>query len=591
LKEGLDQEFKTLAYEIQRLNKEILDTQNVWEDLQKKQETYKPYLKVGISETKGVFEDLEVKFSSLLSSLKNPEISELNQDLVNYDRQFKKKKAYLKDQLKTYAMQGQEETWKHLKDSETILLQLDRDLVPLQQKQKTLTQELYNVQKKISVRKNDCDHVLQAIAQIRPNAKPKTRQETRLCDLHPELEATQKELQNYKQKEKDLRYKADRLHQLQRDAKHLLNQNTMEPLESLAFENLADQSINALQERFNELESSLSHLQKIQKKQIHEMRRNLDEIGETTQKNRDQDLSNVVIALKASLENPNPIEFQTSLEARTMLLHTSLEASKSDIKHVDEMERQIVFRLGEFLFEIENQMGKIDARTTIPLRNHSRKMLDIKLSEWNEALYLEKVRAYVHDLIAEIKRFSQQEDAIERVLNKSFQLSAFYNAIIGLRTPKIYIFKIEEFQEIRIPWERAGKTSGAESFLAAFTIVSALLSYQRYDELDLLSRKDRHSVLIMDNPFAKVHSSHIIEPLWEMCKAQNIQLIAFSAVENAAILEAFNVIYALRLVPRIDMKNHLLVTPIKNNEDRELESRSFHLKVESDDESDEEEEK
>lgn len=589
LKEGLDEEFKTLNYEIQRLNKEILDTQNIWEGLQKKQESYKPYLKVGISEIKGAFEDLEVKFLSLLSSLKNPEISELNQDLANYDGQFKKKKAHLKELLKTYGMQGQEETWKHLKDSEMILLQLERDLVPLQQKQKTLIQEIYTVQKKISVRKNDCDHVLQAIAQIRPNAKPKTRQETRLGDLHPELEATQKELQNSQQKEKALRYKADRLHQLQRDAKYLLDQNTMESLESLAFENLADQSLDALQERFNELESSLSHLQKIQKKQIHEIRRSLDEIGETTQKNRDQDLSNVVIALKASLENP--IEFQTSLEARTTLLHTSLEASKSDIKHVDEMERQIVFRLGEFIFEIENQMEKIDARTTISLRGHSRKMLDIKLPEWNEALYLEKVRAYVHDLIAEIKRFSQQEDAIERVLNKSFQLSSFYNVIIGLRTPKIYIFKIEEFQETRIPWESAGKTSGAESFLAAFTIVSTLLSYQRYDELDLLSRKDRHSVLIMDNPFAKVHSSHIIEPLWEMCKAQNIQLIAFSAVENAAILEAFNVIYALRLVPRIDMKNHLLVTQIKNNEDRELESRSFHLKVESEDESDEEEEK
>ncbi len=584
LRDGLDQEFKRLTSEIQRLTQETLDTQNMLEELQKKQEAYKPYLKVGISETKGTFEELEVKFLSLLSSLKTPEISELRQNFIYYDEQFKKKEAHLKDLLSLYAMQGQDETWKHLKGNEAVLLQLERDIDSLEKKQDTLQQENFYLEKKISIGQNDCQHLLQAIGKIQPNAKPKRRQETRIGDLHFELEATQNDLHDSKKEEIIFRKKVDRLHQLQRDAKYLLDQNTMEPFDTIALEHLVDQSLGELQEKFNTLESSLSHLQKIQKKYTDEIRGNLDKIGEIAKKNRDQDLSNVVIVLKASLENP--IEFQISLENRITLFQTMLEASKSDVKHIDEMENQLIQRLGgEYLRNIDSEMREIDKRTTIPLRGRSRKMLTIDLPKWNETLYLGKVRSYVQNLIAEIKRFSQQEDAIERILNKSFHLSSFYNAIIGLRTPKIHILKIEEFQETSIPWENAGKTSGAESFLAAFTIISALLSYQRYDKFDLLSRRDRHSVLIMDNPFAKVHSSHIIEPLWEMCKAQNIQFIAFSAVENAAILEAFNVIYALRLVPRIDMKNHLLVTPIKNSEDHELESRSFHLKVELSDES------
>lgn len=82
--------------------------------------------------------------------------------------------------------------------------------------------------------------------------------------------------------------------------------------------------------------------------------------------------------------------------------------------------------------------------------------------------------------------------------------------------------------------------------------------------------------MLMDNPFAKAHSDHIIDALRQMCDAQQIQLVAFSAVENAAILNAFNTIYALRMIHKNDGNSYLHVDTQKEIP-RSLEPVELHV--------------
>jgi len=57
------------------------------------------------------------------------------------------------------------------------------------------------------------------------------------------------------------------------------------------------------------------------------------------------------------------------------------------------------------------------------------------------------------------------------------------------------------------------------------------------------------TVLLLDNPFGKAFSRHVLDPIFEIANKLNFQLIAFAAPEiiKAEISERFPVFWALKI--------------------------------------------
>ena len=177
----------------------------------------------------------------------------------------------------------------------------------------------------------------------------------------------------------------------------------------------------------------------------------------------------------------------------------------------------------DYIRDVQINLGKIDANSTITVRERPLKMLKIQLPEWDENVGVYHLRLI--DFIDEITQkgvalFEQNENAQE-FFGTQVTTKNLYDTVVGIGNVQIKLYKIEEQREYPITWAEVARNSGGEGFLSAFVILSSLLYYMRKDDTDFFADRNEGKVLVMDNPFAQTNASHLLKPLMDMAKKAN----------------------------------------------------------------------
>lgn len=239
-------------------------------------------------------------------------------------------------------------------------------------------------------------------------------------------------------------------------------------------------------------------------------------------------------------------QFDTTIQSYDNLM----EKLEVDISVVEKEKEKIVELMEDYIREVHFNLGKIDANSTITVRERPLKMLKIQLPEWEENVNLYHIRLL--DLIDEITQrgialFEQNENAQE-YFGTQITTKNLYDTVIGIGNVQIKLYKIEEQREYPITWAEVARNSGGEGFLSAFVILSSLLYYMRKDDTDFFADRNEGKVLVMDNPFAQTNASHLLKPLMDMAKKANTQLICLSGLGGESIYNRFDNIYVLNLI-------------------------------------------
>ena len=238
-------------------------------------------------------------------------------------------------------------------------------------------------------------------------------------------------------------------------------------------------------------------------------------------------------------------------------IHTTVQAYDSqlaklaiDIAIVDEEKIRIEGLLEDYVKDVHENMAKIDNNSTITIRERPVKMLKIQLPSWeeNEGLYRQRLDDFMNELTLKcIEIYERNENSLDyygsRITTKNL-----YDTVVGIGNVQIKLYKIEEQREYTITWSEVAKNSGGEGFLSAFVVLSSLLHYMRRDETDIFADRNEGKILVMDNPFAQTSSAHLLNPLMEIARKTNTQLICLSALGEDSIYSCFDNIYVLNLV-------------------------------------------
>ena len=93
--------------------------------------------------------------------------------------------------------------------------------------------------------------------------------------------------------------------------------------------------------------------------------------------------------------------------------------------------------------------------------------------------------------------------------------------------------------------------------------------------------KESSKVLIMDNPFGKISSEHLLKPVMEIAKKYNTQLLCFTAQKGDNIYNEFENIYHLNLELIRASKTRLLTAErvVTANIERDVYMQSVQLKL------------
>lgn len=245
------------------------------------------------------------------------------------------------------------------------------------------------------------------------------------------------------------------------------------------------------------------------------------------------------------------------------------EKIMADISIVEEEKDHIVMLIQDYIENVHKQIKLIDRNSSIILHKRRVPMLKIGLPVWeeNENIYHIRIMDMLDHITEEGISILSKKETLHEFLGKRLTIKELYDSVIGIHNISIQLYKIEKYSSIPITWREVAKNSGGEGFVSAFVILSSLLYYMHRDENDIFGDNNEGKVLIMDNPFAKTQSAHLLDPLMEIARKNNIQLICLSAINTPAIFDIFDNIYELKLEDsRINGKKYLLEKHTKGTE-------------------------
>ncbi|MBQ6409406.1 MAG: hypothetical protein IJJ64_15400 [Butyrivibrio sp.] len=148
--------------------------------------------------------------------------------------------------------------------------------------------------------------------------------------------------------------------------------------------------------------------------------------------------------------------------------------------------------------------------------------------------------------IKELIRGGVDEKQIQKRARTIVSSERLLHKYIRQESVKIKVYKIDmnSANSVYKGWEETlTQSSGAEKFVVFFSVVLTLMNYTR-SSAGLVSRNVK-SVLILDNPFGKITSAHLLKPMFDIAKHFNVQLICLSDINKSDVVGCFDCVIKL----------------------------------------------
>ncbi len=148
--------------------------------------------------------------------------------------------------------------------------------------------------------------------------------------------------------------------------------------------------------------------------------------------------------------------------------------------------------------------------------------------------------------IKELLRSGAEEKQIQKRARTIVSSERLLHKYIRQESIKIRVYKIDmnSANSVYKGWEETlTQSSGAEKFVVFFSVVLTLMNYTR-SSAGLVS-KNVKSVLILDNPFGKITSAHLLKPMFDIAKHFNVQLICLSDINKSDVVGCFDCVIKL----------------------------------------------
>lgn len=159
------------------------------------------------------------------------------------------------------------------------------------------------------------------------------------------------------------------------------------------------------------------------------------------------------------------------------------------------------------------------------------------------------IRTEVENGANEIKALMKseaEEKEIQKRAKKIVSSQRLLLRYIKKESIQVKVFKIDMIAENSgyKRWEDTlVQSSGAEKFVVFFSVVLTLMNYTR-SSAGIVS-KNAKSVLILDNPFGKITSAHLLRPMFDIAKHFNVQLICLSDINKSDVINCFECVIKL----------------------------------------------
>ncbi|MGI6165270.1 MAG: hypothetical protein ACOYEN_04690, partial [Limnochordia bacterium] len=211
---------------------------------------------------------------------------------------------------------------------------------------------------------------------------------------------------------------------------------------------------------------------------------------------------------------------------------------------------QLCLRRAGTVYESIMQLPK---NSRVTLYDRQIQVIRIEWSMQSEDEALHAIEEYLQKLLIDLQAWKEQgldDDEINKRMEDMLSTRNLINVVAPIETCQVTVYKPRKESIARMErpdyfrWDDVSRWSGGEEYSVYITMFMIMLTHIRQQSEGLLNS---WKVLLADNPFGVASSAHILDTMFQVARANRIQLLCLTAHKEEGILQHFPVVYSLQL--------------------------------------------
>ncbi|WP_114571944.1 coiled-coil domain-containing protein [Exiguobacterium flavidum] len=262
-------------------------------------------------------------------------------------------------------------------------------------------------------------------------------------------------------------------------------------------------------------------------------------------------------------------------ELMKVRIQTAIKYCDENIMQHDKMLEQYVLHIQNHLRTVVEELALIPRKTKVKTEEKWKEIFKFTIPEWTEEDGKLRIRRHIEWILEELDkgltsgRFLNsegQEDAgkVRRHIEMWTHSKQLLQTVMDGKEIRVACRKVTNDNQISTKsysWDESNAWSGGEKWSKNMALFLGILSYTAEKQKHAIPNMRRHRSVIMDNPFGKASSNHVLSPVFFIAEQLGFQIIALTAhAEGKFLKDYFPVIYSCRLRQAVDSNRQIMTT-------------------------------
>ncbi len=259
------------------------------------------------------------------------------------------------------------------------------------------------------------------------------------------------------------------------------------------------------------------------------------------------------------------LQWQQKMQQRIL---RTIEVAENAMREHDRQLQQFIQHLHTYLYTLAQEIRTIPRNTRVKIEGGWKEIFYFDVPDWSEQDGKEEIRRYIDQMVSELEgdRFKDEQGKenlgeVKKHIEKSLQSKQLLKHVMKEKMIKVKCRKVtNDGKVIGAPfsWETSNLWSGGEKWSKNMALFLGILNYIAEKRQHIIVSKKLNRTVILDNPFGKASSEHVLEPVFFIAEQLGFQIIALTAhAEGKFISDYFPIVYSCKLRQAVDSQTSI----------------------------------
>lgn len=256
------------------------------------------------------------------------------------------------------------------------------------------------------------------------------------------------------------------------------------------------------------------------------------------------------------------------------ILENAKKYARDFITENDKDVQAFINNIHNHLINVVSELRTIPNKTRVKVADGAKNIYHFSIPQWAEEEGKQHIREHLDWILTQLEKDNFKNEYGEEDVNKVrkqieiwLETKSLLQIVMPNEKMRISCRKVTNDNQVSsrlTTWEQTNQWSGGEKWSKNMTLFLGLLNFVAEKKKQFNPNMARNRAVILDNPFGKASSGHVLDPVFFIAEQLGFQMIALTAHADGKFLQDyFPVMYSLRLRSTTDANKQVMETERK----------------------------